>query len=327
MSSSRPAIPGDIAEYFYPNNLGVSEAANNAGIPAGIASEGLAYRPGILAQAEVRYLSRQYNLEHVGKTSAILEDPGSGLIRWEDLITSEIDKDRLEMQPLPKTQFHPVPSWLADARKTEDIKKDFLDWIYRSGGLKILANNKLKLYGTPEMSETEFRRKAQEAVADAVEVEIEKAGKTYDTKITTMERKIESQELDVKAAESSVSQRRLETLATGGSAVFGMLLGKKRSITGTLSKNRMTSAAKDRLESEKTTLAQNIDQLEELKKAKDEVVSEVKAKWEGIADEITEVTVKAAKSDIFSDIFAVVWLPYYIVDQGGKKVELPAFKR
>jgi hypothetical protein len=190
-----------------------------------------------------------------------------------------------------------------------------------------MANSKLKIFGTPGMSESEFRRKTQEAVADAVEAEIEKAGKTYDTKIAAMERKIESQELDVKAAESSVSQRRLETLATGGSAVLGMLLGKKRSITSTLSKNRMTSAAKDKLEAEKITLAQNIDQLEELKKAKDEVVAEVKEKWEGIADEINEVNVKAAKSDIFSDIFAVVWLPYYIVDQGGKKIELPAFRR
>ena len=61
--------------------------------------------------------------------------------------------------------------------------------------------------------------------------EIDKAASTYDTKITALERKIESQELDIKAAESSVNQRRLETLATGGSAVIGMLTGRRRSIT------------------------------------------------------------------------------------------------
>jgi len=327
LSASRPAIPGDIPEYFYPNNLGISEAAVNANLGGGVASEGLAYRPGIMAQAEVRYISRQYNLEHVGKTAAILEEPGTGLIRWEDLITAEIDKNRLEIQPLPKTQFHPVPSWLADSRKTDDIKKDFLDWIYRSGGMKVMANNKLKIFSAVGMSETEFRRKAQDAVAEAVEAEVEKTGKTYDTKIAAMERKIESQELDVKAAESSVSQRRLETFATGGAAVIGMLTGRKRSISSTLSKNRMTSAAKDKLEAEKTTLAQYLEQLEELKKAKEDLVAEIKEKWEGIADEISEITVKPAKSDIYPDIFAVVWLPYYIVDQGGKKIELPAFRR
>ncbi len=326
-STSRPAVPGDIPEYFFPNNLGISEAASSARITGGVASEGIVYRPGLMAQAEVRYLSRQYNLEHVGKTAAILEEPGSGLIRWEDMITGEFDKQKLDIQPLPKSQFHPVPSWLADTKKVNEIKKDFLDWIYRSGGLKIVSNNKLKLYGTPDMSEADFRRKAQDAVEDAVKAEVDKAVGSYETKIAAMERKIEAQELDVKAAQSSVNQRRIETFATGGSAIIGMLTGRKRSISGTLSKNRMASAAKDKLEAEETTLKQYLDQLEELKAAKVEIEKKVREKWEGIADETSEVTINPAKSDIFSDIFAVVWLPFYLVDDNGRKLELPAFRR
>lgn len=327
LTSSRPAIPGDIPEYFFPNNLGISEAAINTGLAGSVGSEGIVYRPGIMAQAEIRYLSRQHDLEHSSKISAILEDPGSGLIHWEDMLTGEFDSQRLDSQPLPKALFHPVPSWLVDQKNVEDIKKDFLEWIYRSGNLKIMANTKLKLFGTPEMSEADFRRKALEAVEDAVKVEVEKAGSTYDTKIASLERKIESQELDVKAAESSVKQRRLETFATGGSALIGMLSGRKRSITSTLSKNRMASAAKDKLEAEQTTLQQYMEQLEELKQAKVDVEKEVRDKWEGIADEISEITIKPTKSNIFSDIFAAAWLPYYLVDVDGKKMELPAFKR
>jgi hypothetical protein len=326
LSNSRPAIPGDIAEYYVPNNLGISEAAANAGL-SGVGSEGLVYRPGIIAQAEVRYLSRQYNLEHTRKTSAILEDPGSGLIRWENLLTGEFDKHHLDIQPLPKTQYHPVPSWLADPKRVDAIKKDFLDWIYRSGGLKLFTNAKLKLYGESGMSESDFRAKSKKAVEDAVKIEIAKAVSTLETKIAAMERKVESQQMDVKAADSSVKQRRLETLATGGSAVIGMLSGRKRSITSTLSKNRMASAAKDRLDAEETTLKQYMMQLEDLKKSKFEVENEVRAKWEGIAEEISEITIKPTKSDIFSDIFAVAWLPYYIVEVDGKKLELPAFQR
>ena len=58
-----------------------------------------------------------------------------------------------------------------------------------------------------------------------------------------------------------------------------------------------------------------------------ELVKEVTEKWEGVADEVTEITVKPTKSDIFSDIFAVVWLPYYLVEREGKMLELPAFRR
>jgi len=103
----------------------------------------------------------------------------------------------------------------------------------------------------------------------------------------------------VKAAESSVKQRRLETLATGGSTLIGMLGGRKRSITSTLSKNRMASAAKDKLEAEQTILQQYMEQLKALQQAKEEVEKEVREKWEGIADEISEITIKTQQEQHF----------------------------
>ncbi len=327
LSSSRPAIPGDIPEYFLPNNQGISDSAAAAGISNLPTSEGIVYRAGLIAQAEVRFLSRQYNLEHVGKTTAILEDPGTGLIRWEDSVTTKIDKQSLELQPLPKSQFHPVPSWLADGQKTSSIKKDFLDWIYRSGGLKLKANTKLKVYGSPEMSVAEFHAKCRAAIEDLLKVETDKFTNSYDTKILSLQRKIEAQELDVQAAENSVNQRRLETFATGGAAVLGMLTGRKRSISSTISKTRMQTAAKDKLTQEKQTLEQYQEELAELQKSRESAITQAKEKWESVVDEVSEITIKPTKSDIFPDIFGVAWLPYYLVESDGKKLELLAFKR
>jgi hypothetical protein len=67
--------------------------------------------------------------------------------------------------------------------------------------------------------------------------------------------------------------------------------------------------------------------LVDLQKAREEVVKEVNDKYAAAVDDITEISIRPNKSDIFTDIFAVVWLPYFIVDQSGKKIELPAFKR
>lgn len=326
LTSSQPAVPGNIDEYFLPNNLGISEAVAAAGVSSSVNSEGIVYKAGILTQAEVRYLSRQYNLDQTKKMTAILQEPGSGLIHWEELVGGEIDPKKLESRPLPKTQFHPVPGWLTDSKKIAAIKVDFLDWIYRSGSLKLKANTRLKVVSTPEMSAADFHMKCKQAVEDALRDEIDKASSAFDTKINALERKIQTQELDVKAAEKSVNQRRLETLATGGSAVFGMLTGRRRSISSTLSKNRMASAAKDKLEGEEQTLEQYQEQLIELKKAREDVVQEVTDKWSGIADEVSEISITATKSDIYSTIFGVAWLPFYLVDDNGRKLEIPAFK-
>jgi membrane-associated HD superfamily phosphohydrolase len=202
-----------------------------------------------------------------------------------------------------------------------------LDWLYRSSDLKLKANTKLKVYAAPDMTSAEFHQKCREAIDDSIKAEIDKAAKTYDTKIAAMQRKIESQELDVKSAENSVNQRRLETLATGGAAVFGMLTGRKRSISSTISKTRMASEAKDRLTAEQQTLKQYQDQLAELQKAREDIAKEINDKFAEMVDDITEINIRPNKSDIFTDFFAVVWLPFFVVDQGGKKVELPAFKR
>jgi len=202
-----------------------------------------------------------------------------------------------------------------------------LDWIYRSGGLKIRTNAKLKLYADPAWSEADFKHEIERVLEDTVKAETEKALATYDTKITALERKIESQELDVQAAESAVGQRRLETLATGGSTVIGMLTGKRRSLSGTLSKNRMASAAKDRLEAEKVTLKQYQDQLTALQKAREEAEKEVREKWAKTADEVNEITIKPQRSDIYLEVFAVVWLPYYLVRVEDKILEIPAYER
>lgn len=310
--SSRPAIPGSIDEYVMPVDPDKSDS-------------GIIYRAGIIAQAETLYLSKQYNLELKEKRCAIIEDIGSGLIHWEDIIRPGIDPKLLKKSTVPNAEFFPIPNWLVDINKHSEIEKDFKAWIYRNGTLTLKANLKLKVFGEVDMSDDEFRAKCKEIVAQRIEDEISKASSTNDNKIAALERKIEIQELDIKAAQSSVNQRRLETLATGGSAIFGMLTGRKRSITSTLSKNRMASAAKDRLASEQETLEHYKEQLVALQQSRENVIQEVTETWNETAEEIIEITIRPTKTNVFTDFFGVIWLPYHIIEKDGQPQEIQAY--
>lgn len=322
---TRPAIPGNIAEYFMPNNIGFSEAAAAANLATSASAEGIVYRASLFLQSEVRYLSRQYNLDHARKVSAMLEDPGSGLIKWENIAGEGMDIQRLESNPLPRSQFHPPAGWLGDSRKTTDIQKDFQEWLYRTFSQKVKANTALKVYATPGMTSADFLARCTEAARTAREVDRSKVETTYTAKIAALQRKIDSQALDVKSAESQVNQRRVEGLVTGGSAIVGMLTGRKRSISSTVSKVRMTSAAKDRLTAEEETFKQYNAQMVELKARMEEDLKAVDDKWENVVSQVTEVSISPTKSDIFSEVFGVAWVPFYLVEQGGKTLELPAF--
>ena len=325
--NTRPAIPGAISEYFMPNNLGFSQAASASGLAANASAQGIVYHAALFLQSEVRYLSRQYNIENSRKVSAFLEDPGTGLIKWERLASEAIDTSRLESQPLPRSQFKTPPGWLGDSRKTTDIQKDFAEWLYRTASQRIKANTALKVYSTPDMTDAQFQEKCRAAAKNAIDADKSKVTTTLTTKIAALQRKIDSQTLDVKSAESQVNQRRLEGLATGGSVLIGMLTGRKRSLSSTVSKVRMTSAAKDRLTAEEETFKQYNAQMVELKAQMDEALKAVDEKWQNVVSQVSEVTISPTKSDIFSEVFGVAWVPYYLVETAGQKVEIPAFAK
>ncbi|MBA4385207.1 MAG: ATP-binding protein [Anaerolinea sp.] len=325
MTSSRPAIPGNINEYFLPATKGFSEAASAANLPTGLSAKGLVYKAALLMQAEVRYLSRQYALETSKKIAAVLETPGTGLVKWENNTIGALDLQKLESQSMPNSQFHPVAAWLGDAKKTVDLQKDFLEWIYRTGSIKLKSNTALKIYATPEMTQADFHTRCTAAAREMTAAEMEKVSSTLDTKISTLQRKIDAQELDVKAAQNAVNQRNLESLATGGSALFGMLTGRKRSLSSTMSKVRMSEAAKDKKLAEEQDLDALNDQMKELLLQKERTLKDVTEKWANVTAKITEVSITPTKSDIFSELFGVGWLPYYLTENAGSPVEIPAF--
>lgn len=325
--NSRPAIPGNIAEYFLPANMGVSEAAVAAGLPASTPAQGLVYHAALFLQSEVRYLSRQYNIESSRKVAAFLEDPGTGLVKWEKIASASVDTGKLESQPQPRAQFRTPPGWLGDARKTADIQKDFTEWLYRTASQKIKANSTLKVYSTPDMSDSLFEEKCREAAKAAIDAEKAKVTNTFAAKISAMQRKLDSQELDVKAANSQVTQRSIEQFTTGGAAILGMLTGRKRSLNSTISKVRMASAAKDKLTAEQETLKQYQEQLNELQSQQAQALAAIDEKWNRVITQSNEITINPTKSDIYSEAFGVAWIPYYLVDNAGQKLELPAFAK
>jgi hypothetical protein len=213
---------------------------------------------------------------------------------------------------------------MADKAKVAELGKDFIEWLYRNGTVKIKSNTKLKVYAAPDTSDAEFQRMCA-AASTAKAADPSSSGSSYASKVATLQNKIEAQELDVKAAEKEVSQRTLESVATGGAVVASLLgVGRKKSISSSMTKMRMVQTAKDKLEKEEVTLENLKEQLRLLQESQG-----ITPAAAGTAQTfpVTEIPLSPTKSDIFSDVFGVAWMPYYIVKVGGQKQEIPAFKK
>jgi len=328
-SSTRPTIPTGIDEYFIPNNLTLSQAFKAGGheIPVEASNHGLIYRPVILSQASARLVNIKYKLDIDVYKTALVENPDRrGIVRWDNYPMEQIDPAKLDKAPEPQARFAPPEAPLNDVKQMNALQKDFLEWAYRTSEVSIRGNEALKLYAGPETSEGEFRTRCANAARQECEAELKKTSATYDTKLRTLTDKLDREQRELEQDKSELSNRKLEEAGNVAETFAGLLgIGRKHSISSSLTKRRMTSQAKSNVEESVATIKDIQEQFAIIEKEKAAALQAVNDKWGEIANQITEISISAQKSDILLDFFGVAWMPYHLVKTGEQLTELRGF--
>ncbi|MFC1996130.1 helicase HerA domain-containing protein [Chloroflexota bacterium] len=327
-STTRSPIPTGVDEYFLPNNLTLSQAARsiNRSLPANARPLGVLYRPVLLAQAEIRFMQRKYNLDHDQiQTSLVLEADRRGSARWDDWLTGRIDPKSLDRGPAPQSIFATLDAPYNDGRTLRSLKADFVDWVYRNSEVSVRANEKLKVYAGPEVSQSEFRRMCAEAARSTRDAEIDKLEASYEKKLDRIEERMRREERELKEDEADLSQRRMEEYGTHAENVLGLFTKRSRRLSSSLSKRRMTEKAKADVEESEDAIEEFKEQIVELENELKSAIEDVQAKWAEIADDMEEIPVNPYKKDILLDLFGVAWFPYHLVEADGRTMELPGF--
>ncbi len=327
-SLTKPSLPSGIREYFLPQNNSLPEAFQSAKKPmpmqAGIQS--ILYRPTLLAAAQVRILDRKYGVDSELTKAALVETlDRRGVVRWEEFPFGG-SLDKVETMPASGARFSGMESPLNDSKMMTALQKDFADWLFRNTEVKARANLALKIFAGPDVTQAEFMKTCADSARDARDAEIAKKAAALDKKIKSIEDKLLKEERELRQDEEDLRNRNLETGLSGVETVAGMLgFGRKKSLSTSVSKYRMAQNAKEEVEESVNAIAQFKKDLVELQRQREQIVDEINDYWGRAVNEITEVSVKPKKTDIFLNYFGVAWKPYYIVESGGETFELPAF--
>jgi hypothetical protein len=324
-SASRPVAPGGVSEFFLMRNLDIRDAAAAAGVAqAGLKAEAIIYRPHLLAQAEVRFLSSRYGIEYSTYPAVLMADPPTQRPEWDGSIYPQLERNAVESQPAPGAIFGELPGVLADARKLAALQKDFLDWVFRNGAIRIKANESLKVYAAPDVSDEEFKRKCDQAAQRG-------GGQTkglaaLDKKIASLTLKIEKQKMEVRQQQAELTGRRAETLLKGGEILMGLLGGRKRSVSTAIGKHRIAESAAANLAQEQQDLKAYEAELLQMQQQRTALVSPP-AGTAGEPAGYKEIPLQPARKDIYLDMFGIGWAPYYQVKVNDKTMELPGFRK
>ncbi|MCP4415903.1 MAG: DUF87 domain-containing protein [Chloroflexi bacterium] len=326
--AAKPAVPGRVEEYFLPQNLTLSEAVKQDGrsLPSNAKPAGILYQPVLVAQAEIHFNNRRYNLDHeVWQTAVVPEPDRRGVVRWQDYEASAIDPRKLDRAPAQDARFQVLEAPLDDSKNFTALKKDFADWIYHNLEVVVKANETLKIYGGPNISEKAFVKACADAAQKKSDIESKKIAAQYERKIDALEVKLKREERELVDDEAEYSQRKQEEAVTHAETLFSLFSKRRRSVSSSMTKRRMTAKAKADIEESKDQIEDLQKDIIELEQEAEDALIEIKEKWEDVAQETDMLQVTPTKSSINLSLFGVAWLPQHIVQTDDAIMLLAGF--
>ena len=312
-AETRPGVPAGIAEFFLPQNKSLAEACRSAG--RGVPAEGAACvcRPTLLAQAKVRFLERKYGIDRMTVLTALVQQPDKrGVVRWEDFPAAAVDEDALPESPPEGAAFDALKAPLDDAKMLRSLEKDFFDWAYRESTLPIRVNPELKVAVGPEASPEEFVRLCTEAATKGVRGKHAKELAAVQRKIDSLEKKLTREERELREDKTEMTQRTIEEVGTAADNIIGILTGRSRRLTTSLTKRRLTSKAAADVQESKEVIAELEQEIADLEKAKEELAGEIRQS----VVQPEELMLTPAKKDVYVELFGVAWVPFYRMADG-----------
>jgi len=325
-SQTRPAIPSSYGEYFLPFNLSLAEAFSAANRPLSTDAEqvGILYRPALLASATIRFLNSKYDVDSEISRSLLVRNPDTrGVLRWDEY--ESVKSDLLTKMPAPQSRFAGLEPPLSTAKMMKALQRDFKDWLYRSTTIKARANVKLKVYAGPDMSKSEFIRACAGAAREKRDAEIDKVSARIERKLTTLENRLKREERELRQDEDELSDRKMEEMGTHAENVLSMFSKRRRRLTTSLTKRRLTQQAKADVEESVEAIEDYEQQIDDLEADLKAALDEIGDRWGDVVNDISEVTIAPKKADIFVDDFGVAWMPNYLMETDGQLVEVLAF--
>lgn len=327
--TTRPAVPARVEEYVLPNNLTITQAFRQAGgePPGEFESLALLYRPALLGQVSVRYLERKYELD-VEQTHTVLvpEPDRRGFIRWEDYQSAGVDPRVLSTPPDPRARYLTLEAPLNDAALLKNLQNDLEEWVYRSQDVKVKQHSALKLFGGPQISPAEFRKMCAQAAQDQRDAEIEKVSAAYKKRLDALETKLTREQRELIEDESEYNQRKMEEMGTHLDTVASLFSRRKKSLSSSLSKRRMTEKAKADVEESREAIQQFEKDIDALEKQMEAEIQAVRDRWGEAAMEFEEISVPPKKTNIHTDLFGVAWMPVHLVRTPQGVQELPGYR-
>jgi len=316
-----PAVDPKINQRFF----GVWKTQSQAKAELGVTEDlSVLFEPAILAAAKVRFYDADRGVDEIKEIAILANAPDDfGRSDWDaSMPVKDWDRSLLSQPEVPggvSVSYTDIPDTANSAKEINSAEKDFSDWLYQNQKITLLQHKKLKLKQDGDESEEAFRMRVQQLAREERDEEMDKIKDKFETKLDRIEEKIRKEEQDLDQAQQEVQDRKRSEMVGMAETAFGMLFGRKRSLSGMQSKSRMKRKAKDKVQESKEDLEALDDDYGKLQDQLQEALDEVTEKWDDLAEGVTVKEVKPRRTDIKIDTVLLAWNPVWVAASSGKR--------
>ncbi len=306
-SHTAAALPPAIEQYFAPAH-----------------SDNIVYHPRLIAGGDVRFTSSRYGIDEERAVLHTVEfEDGVISIDWGDAEPLALALDDLDSHSVVSAQFAECPNAASKVNAYAAWSKDYKRWLRQNETISLYRSKRFRLSSEPGETEGEFRVRLQDAASEKRDLAIAKVRRRYASKLITLESRLLRAEQAIDVQKQQSTKKKFDTAISFGTAILGLVLGRKRFSTGSASKvgSAIRTAGGARKEAAdvkraKQTAAKVKADIKALSAALEKEVTQLDTNFNAQAHKLDEVLIRAKSTDIHVAISGLLWLPYTTDDSG-----------
>jgi len=301
--TARPAIPGDVTEYFLEGRSGQPAAE---------------YRPMVMGLAKLHFVDAKLGLDQWDTTAwlAPLGDDGKS-VDWAAGSAHPDLKARLSKSPATGAAFADLPGAAMRAANYTAWGKSLTSHLYEQTRAEVFFCDAIKLASAPGEDEVQFRVRLAQSLREKRDEAVEALRRKVAPKLATLQDRVARAEDKVQREQAQLSQQKMNTAVSVGAGILGALFGRKAVSVGTIGRASSAARSASRIGRESQDVARADESLEvvrqrlaDLQAESESEIAALAASFEGEAVALREVSVTPRKSDIAVGQVALVWAPF-----------------
>ncbi|MFO1425827.1 MAG: hypothetical protein U1F11_02410 [Steroidobacteraceae bacterium] len=301
--ATRPALQGDVAEYFLPATKGDGPVT---------------YQPRILGLARLHYVDSKLGVDQWGTSAwlAPLDDAGKEVLWAEGSAPADI-KSRLTRAPAAGAGFGTLPGPAMRAASYAGWNKGLAAYAYENLRSELRVCDALKATSSPGESEGDFRARLALALREKRDAAAEELRRKYAPRLASLQDQLRRAQERVERERGQATQQKLQTALSVGASILGAFLGRK-AISAT-NIGRVTTAARSAARIGKES--QDVDRANESVEVIQQRIAALEADMNaetaslGSTLDAASIVLRSAsvtprKADIAIGEVALVWVPW-----------------